>query len=347
MKILWLRDSKAGHTNKALGLLSALSQRVSIELVEHEIQWRWSGIRQILSRIGAFGFRFPLYWFLKKVPEVCDVDLIVSSGGATQWPNAALAQLYSVPNVYLGSLKKMNSNHFTIIIMFDPPHGESPYLKSRLIPSVISPKSAAAAAINEIGYSRKEWGLLIGGDGEGLHWNDNDYFDLVGQLFEQASKANVRVWVASSRRTPKHIEDRIREMLLGNSQLAGACWYHHRDNCSPTFLAMMGACSRLFVTADSTSMTHEAVSVGVGVVVVRPYVGSGNDRLKRNLNLLIDESYVMQVVLPLPNVEFLSPLSGWRFIAEDPAANLADEVLKRIAARHPSMLTSEPSAQSD
>ncbi|MES2982944.1 MAG: ELM1/GtrOC1 family putative glycosyltransferase [Verrucomicrobiota bacterium] len=324
-----MKDRKSGHLNKAQGLLLALGKITEIHVVEFPIAWRVPGLRQLLSYLGKKSFKCPIHWVLKNVPSMSGIDLIVSAGGLTQWPNAALAYQFHKSNVFLGSPRKMNPDLFTLIGMHDAPRNQPPYYHFDIIPSLVSPESAEQAA-NEAGLPlHRDWGILMGGDGEGIAWKEDDYLEMTEKFLTQAKDSGNQVRIATSRRTPVHVEVKLREMVTKSGLLAGACWYHSREQSAPSLLAMLGACSRLAVTADSMSMTHEAVSSGRPVFVIRPEVG-GNPRLMGNIDELATAGYLLPQNIKSLDMIGSTPENGWRLIARDPSLALAEAVIASL-----------------
>lgn len=330
MKILWLKDSKVGHLHKAKGLLRALAELTQIEVTEYEVQWRWSGIRSILPKLGAFGLRLPLHWLLKNLPASTQVSLILSAGGSTQWPNAAMARQRGVTNVFLGSLRGMKADDFSLIAFHDAPEKTKPYFRFDIIPSMVTPLAAKEAADKAELPEKNAWGLLIGGDGEDIQWQDDCYLQIANSFLKAAQQQGVMVRVATSRRTPRHIESTLRELFEASGILGESCWYHQRDNSGISLLAMMGACSRLYVTADSMSMTHEAVSSGRPVFVLLPPAG-GNPRLRENLKRLETAGHVVLQNHDQLTPSETTPQGGWKLIDHDPTRRLAQAVLDAYA----------------
>lgn len=329
MRVLWLKDSKSGHLNKARGLLHALGKICDIEVVEFPIVWRLPAMRQLLSYLGKQSFKFPIHWVLKNVPNMSEIDLIISAGGLTQWPNAALAYQFHKSNVFLGSPRKLSPDFFTLIGMHDAPRNQPPYYHFEIIPSLVSSESAGQAA-EEAGLPlRKDWGILVGGDGEGIVWKEDDYLEITDKFLTQAKATGNQVRFATSRRTPVHVEVKLREMAAKSGLLAGGCWFHGREQSTSSLLAMLGACSQLAVTADSMSMTHEAVSSGRKVFVIRPNIG-GNPRLMANIDELAAAGYVMPQTIKSFDMISSSPENGWKLIIGDSSLALAEAVIASL-----------------
>jgi mitochondrial fission protein ELM1 len=342
MKILWLKDSKTGHLHKAKGLLRAMAELEEIEVTEYEVQWRWSGIRAILPKLGLLGLRLPLRWLLKNLPAPAPVSLILSAGGSTQWPNAAMAFQREVANVFLGSLRGMKADFFSLIAFHDAPEKTCPYYRFDIIPSMVTPRAAQEAARSAQLRESATWGLLIGGNGEDIMWTDACYRQIASSFLEAAKQQGVRVRIATSRRTPRHFESTLRDLFEASGILGESCWFHHRDKNAIPLLAMMGACSRLYVTADSMSMTHESVSSGRPVFVILPLEG-GNPRLRQNLQRLASEKrVVLQDPHHLAQTE-ATPRGGWHLVEHDPTRGLAQAVLATYAT-HASAPNTSPAA---
>ena len=333
MRILCLTDNRDGHRNKAFGLINAMSRLRKLEQEEFPVKWRWSGVRQILSRTWGGAKHFPLSWFLKETPEMKPYDLIVSAGGSTQWPNAVMAYKLGVPNLFLGSPRAMSPRLFTAIMMHDSPLDTPHYLRYELIPSIVSPQAAKEATEKECpDVSGQAWGLILGGDGEGCHWSENDFRQMLETFFSNSRRLNREVWIATSRRTPEVVEDYARELVFGYDKVEGVCWYHKREQPSVSLLAMMGACECLLVTADSMSMTHEAIASGRPVISILPENGEPNQRLAANLGDLgrLGRISCRKHNHIVDTLNHNSPDEGWNTIQFDPNTGFAEEVLKLI-----------------
>jgi mitochondrial fission protein ELM1 len=327
MRVLWLKDRKSGHLNKARGLLRALSDLTEYQVIEYEINWSMPGIRQVLTKMGDIGLNLPICWFLKGLPNMDGVDLIISAGGATQWANAAIAKQRCVPNVFLGSLRSMNINAFSLAASHDAPLDTERFFRYDIIPSQFTPESFSDEAKSFNDTNKQIWGLMIGGDGEGYLWSKDDYFKLCEEFLSQAIDAGVCIWVATSRRTPKEIEAYITSKVEASGLSLANSYCHTKDESTRPLGLMMAVCSTICVTADSMSMTHEAVSTGTPVVVISLETG-GNDRLKGNLNRLEQEGLVVLQTLGFIKISDVEPAVGWNLMSEDSSKPLAVSVLK-------------------
>jgi mitochondrial fission protein ELM1 len=237
-----------------------------------------------------------------------------------------MAIQFGKSNVFLGSPRQLNPKYFSLIAFHDAPSQTAPYYRFEIIPSMVTPVAAQEAAHLAHLNDSRTWGILIGGDGEDISWTEANYRAIADAFIAVAKRQSVKVRIATSRRTPPQIEIILRKLFQDANILSESCWYHQREVTAPSLLAMMGACSRVYVTADSMSMTHEAVSSGRPVFVILPPI-RGNLRLMSNLAHLESSRYiVLQNISDLTKID-VSPSDGWQIITSDPTQGLAQAVL--------------------
>ena len=343
LKVLWLTDTCSGHRNKALGLLQALARRVPLQVRECPVRWRFSSLRHLLSHGGAFGRHTPLKWVFEAPADIEDADLIVSAGGYTQWPNAVLARRSGLPNIFLGSLRNFEETAFRIVPMPDPPHDRPPYLQVELTPSQVNPQCVTEAARNWFSQQDSQaWTLLVGGSGEGLTWTEPELVLLAEAIVAAAKRCGRMLFVATSPRTLPQGEVAIRRILEGCGSLLAADWYHDRRSKRPPLVAFMGACERIFVTADSVSMTHEAIASGKPAVSIRPPTGSLRRRLiRQNLAQMAKGRLADHQLCSAERIEEAAPEGGWRPLTHDLVDELAERIWKRLQCEFPFAVQAE------
>jgi mitochondrial fission protein ELM1 len=178
------------------------------------------------------------------------------------------------------------------------------------------------------------WTLLLGGDGEGLQWSEEDFIGLTERFLEAAGTAGEKVFVATSRRTPERVENAVRQRCEAYSGFITGAWFHASGGKTLPLLALLGASNRTFVTADSVSMTNEAVASGVPAVAIYPTEGMPNPRHEMQFSRLEREGRLARV--HLTGADFLGevqPACGWQLLTGDPQAELADLALRRLGLR--------------
>ena len=335
IRVLWLKDDRPGHINKVKGFLAALANAAPLEITEWRVRWRFSVLRHLVGRLHSTRWSPAPSSVLRGFPPPGAFDLIVSAGGLTQWPNAWLAQHLRIPNVYIGSPHHFAPDAFTLIPLTDPPHERPPFLKLVLVPSEVSPDAARRCAREHFpALGETGWTLLLGGDGEGLQWSEEDFIGLTEGFLTAAGAAGQKVCVATSRRTPVRVEAALRQRCEKFPGLIAGAWFHASGGQTLPLLALLGASHRIVVTADSVSMTNEAVASGVPAVAIYPSVGVANARHELQFSRLEREGRLARLRLPesaaLSDVE---PPGGWHLITGDPQAELAGLALERLGLR--------------
>ena len=332
IRVLWLRDNRPGHLNKVKGFLALLARTVPLEITTCDLRWRFSPLRHLVGRLSGFFLNWWPALFLKNFHPGNDFDLIISSGGLTQWPNVLMARRTGAPNVYIGSPHHFPSHLFTLIPMTDPPHGNPPFLKLELVLSEVSPDAARESARQHFPHlAELGWTLLMGGDGEGMKWSDADFLRLADRFIDGAEKAGKPMFVVTSRRTPERVEKALIGKFEGRPGFVTGAWFHQSGEKTLPVLALLGASSKIIVTADSVSMTNEAVASGVPSIAIYPPEGKPKPRHEAQFSLLENDGKLARFKLATAgNLEGLEPAGGWRLITGDSHAAIAVMALERL-----------------
>lgn len=332
IRVLWLKDDRPGHINKVKGFLASVAKVRELEITTWDVRWRLPLMRHLVGRLSDSSFTPPPAWLIRDFPPQGDFDLIISSGGLTQWPNAVLAKLLDLPNVYIGSPHHFPHSAFTLVPMTDPPHERPPFLKLGLVPSEVSPDAAKKCASEHFpDLSAPGWTLLIGGDGEGMRWSDEDYMRLADGFLTAAEAAGKSVFVATSRRTPERVESVLRDRFARYPHPVTGAWFHEAGGKTLPVLALLGASDRIFATADSVSMTNEAVASGVPTVAVYPTEGAPKPRHDAQFGLLENDGKIARLKLSTGgDFSETSPPGGWRPVTGDSHATIASVALERL-----------------
>lgn len=277
LNVCWLQDQRPGHLTKVRGILKALSCHAELAVQEIPVRWKPRFLRTILPLIPGM----PASVCLER-PVAQPVDLIVSAGGATEWASARLARALGVPNIFLGSLRSCLPGAFTVLPRIESGDA-SQILVMDLVPSEIDAafvESALTAAPAVAGLAGRHWTVLIGGDGSGCVWTPSDHAAQADRLIAEATRADVKLIVTSSRRTGEEGERVWRERLEASDRLALGVWFSRRESepNQPRLAALLGKGERLIITEDSASMVNEAVAAAKPVATIAP-AASGLDAL--------------------------------------------------------------------
>jgi len=275
LRILLLSDGLPGHANQSRGLVSWLSQRYSCVVKELDVSLRFRPLARVLLPSLLHGGRFGaaitpcFYRAAQSLPQV--PDLIISAGGNTSFLNVALAQRWQIPNVFLGSKRRLRSDDFAAHLTLEPT-GEPHNIVMTLAPTLIDPqelqqKGDELRVSLELSVDEQLNMLAIGGEGAGYQYDSTSVQQLV-QLMEQEHHRTGRRWLlTTSRRTGAALEQQLRQ-LIPAELLADAVWWSEVPR--KVMAAYMGAADLLFVTADSMSMIAEAISSTRPTVVLQP-----------------------------------------------------------------------------
>ena len=253
MKIAIVADKKAGHLSQCLGLKEIILEKHNkkdIFILGKDIYFLPGFVERAITLISE---KFYLFILRLMNPSVVDYkfDLVLCSGSRTVIPAYLLAKHSGAKVVYIGtpkfrlmkrfdgivSTKKDLSNVYKVITTDLPPTKFSPYKE---------PQEAIKQSL-----------VLIGGDGSGYDYGENDWYRLAFEF------KNINTSFVNSRRTPKF------------------AWQNLKDNAGPnqSFLDLeetpfdklqeaIDSHSHIFVTADSTSMIVEILTRGYFVNVI-------------------------------------------------------------------------------
>lgn len=332
IRVLWLKDDRPGHVNKVKGFLAALEKAAPLETTTWDVRWRLPWLRHVVGRLSKSSLLPSPSTLIRDFPPQGNYDLVISSGGLTQWPNMVLAKQLGVPNVYIGSPHHFAHDAFTLIPMTDPPHENPPFLKMELVPSVVSPDAAKQCAKEHFpDAAEPAWTLLLGGDGEGMKWSEADFLKLADRFLEVATLAGKPILAATSRRTPERVEAAVRERFEKHDSFIKGAWFHASGGKTIPLLALFGASGRIIVTADSVSMANESVAAGVPAVAVYPTQGTPKPRHEWQFSLLENEGRLARTRLASnEKLADLTPAGGWHLITGDQHAALAEKALERL-----------------
>lgn len=266
-----LSDGKAGHYNQSKGVTLALSLWMDI----HEV---W-----IEAPLRAGWLRTPLKWMLNQSAQVHPAwlawcypaldlprdppDLIVAAGGRMMYAAAALAARYGVPVIFVGSLRGLHPTLFHTVIVLEQ-HPEPQYLTVDTAPMPVSPQALVDATAQwqtahpcETG---ELWAMLIGGDGAGAHYSEQDWQQLAMVMNHLAHTHHIRWLVTTSRRTGAAAEDMLKHTLYPDT-MADQVWWDTAPR--KVMSAFLGRAQRVYCTIESLSMLTEAI------VAQRPVIG--------------------------------------------------------------------------
>jgi mitochondrial fission protein ELM1 len=274
-RALIISDGKPGHFNQSVAFCKHLDlEHETVEvayksknhkalsyLLDHLRIYSGSLFATNLTRSGAGGTTATTNGSGK--PQTSNLDLIVSAGSTTYYPNKVMARKLKTPNIAILHPKgyRLDFSHIFCPAYDHPPkRGNITELPLNLCAADESFFNQKAGEFREKHTPEKPAaGIIIGGPNA---VSDIDPGKLKKQLEQIFALTNgMERWVTTSRRTPPEIETLIEDLpfdyMLINSQ--------DPYNPIPAFIQL---CDRLFVTSDSASMISECASFGTARVEV-------------------------------------------------------------------------------
>ena len=276
LRVWVLSDDQPGHLNLSRGVVLALRRLGPVQ--DSCISFRLRiGLARNLLRALLNNLKIPLPVALLKLFYTIDglpgqgCDLIVSTGGKTSFANAWLARSLRVPNVFFGSLRRLQPQLFSLVLTLEPEDATPVSLVLDLPPCSLDedalPTLAAQFRAQHDLVGQRCWCMLIGGDGAGYRYREQDWQALAQAMNRLAVHYGIHWLVVSSRRTGSAAAQQLRRLLEGGS-LAVQCWHDAGDEYQAE--AFLGAAEKVFVTEDSMTMLGEAMSVRRPVFSLRP-----------------------------------------------------------------------------
>lgn len=265
--VCWLlTDGAPGHESQSRGIVDAIARfrPVRVETVPLRVRRKLlKSAGRVLLRLGGAD------WLLSAAHDITlpggKPDFIVSSGGNTLLASALLARRHRVPNFYSGTPKGFDTGWYSrVFTVTDQGGGSNVVLPLPPVPGTLcAPMPAPVADAPLL--------LVVGGDGGGFHWTDEDWQALAAQANALAVRTGRRWLVTTSRRTGERAEQLL-SSTLDASVVADAVWWAREPRrVMRDFLARAGA---VYVTGDSLTMIAEAIYAARPVHVVLPPQGA-------------------------------------------------------------------------
>lgn len=262
MKVCVLSDGIPGHVNQAHGLLDWLrAEGIALEVDIYLCRLRAKWLRPLLAAACNRLSRHPLlaravlhcYRFS---PTPAATDLILSAGGNTSFASAALAHSQGVPNIFIGSPRKLSASTVSALLTLEPSAG---FERNNVVVD-IAPARVSAKAPNPGTRA-----LLLGGDGSGYEYRQQDWRDILRWANVQARALGVRWIVAGSRRSPAYLRDLCEEQL--DADLVEAwCW----PGSAQALSDLLPTAESIACTEDSMSMLCESMNLARPLLSLRP-----------------------------------------------------------------------------
>jgi len=284
IRIVILSDQKPGHYNQSLGVVENIGNcqyniiNVTFRGKSHDnllrvatcIFGKYSLPRKIIQHCLRATLSINT---LSEINSIEHVDIILSTGSSVAAINLLLGQLFNAQTVTCRNPSPIGTDFFDLAIL--PQTSWPKRKKSNLChtiggPNRISPKKLKKQAEilrQNINISSSTTiGLLIGG-GDRYHTiSPQTITDLLYILSKLSQELDLKILLATSRRTPPVINNLIAKDIL-DTPIFPICVLADRQN-KHTVTDIFSLSDLLIVTEDSFSMVCEAASSGRKLVIL-------------------------------------------------------------------------------
>jgi len=277
-----LSDGAPGHLSQSRGIVDALACRRDIQVKTITLRVR-SSFWKRLGRLFLPWIRNHEGW-LARTYEI-DVpsgypQLIVSSGANTLLANALLARQTGAVNVYSGTLKGYASSAYRCVFTVVPLGVEN----NHVLPLPPVP-GELAKALPFAATSEKRIAVLVGGNGAGYLFTQDDWRQFAHSLVQLAERHQARLLLTTSRRTGAEAETLLREHVP-QALLADAVWWSEVPRAVVRDFLAASCC--VVVTEDSLTMVAESIYSARPVIAVSPPIATPNQNDAAALSAYVD-----------------------------------------------------------
>ncbi len=282
LKILKITDGKSGHISVSNGVIEAIKKNNEIEVIEEKVKIRLKLFLLILKFIlkhDLFSSKLILndllirFFYKNYHKPDSKIDLIISSGGDTLFLNVWLGKALNTKNIFCSSLRGIDPKYFSLVVsVFEPNLKNS--IKMEIAPTQIGSKDLPQRVekfCNEknIDKNQKYFVLLIGGDGEGHIYAEDDYRTLASSFMAIAKRYKAKVLITTSRRTGQKNEKLLKELFADyKDDIAYSVYFGENPERVVQIYLELG--SVIFVTEESESMITESLCFKKPVFALYP-----------------------------------------------------------------------------
>ncbi len=286
-KILLLDDNTPGHVAQARGLAQSLVREIGAEVVEVSLSVRVKPLRAVMRLLANLGFLgmpavlLKIFCRLGGLPS--HTDLVISSGGNTLFACSALGRVLKARSWISGSVKGYRASCFDKVFSVVP-------LGDGVPNNQVLPLPPTPLVFNEVEPEAGINCVLIGGNGAGCRYEDEDWQQLANLINNIGAEEGRRWLLTTSRRTGKTGE-LILKRLIKDEYLLDAVWF---DTAPRKVVGeFLQRSEQVYCTEDSIAMISESIYSGRPVVTLRPEFA----RFDANDQRILDKYSEQQLIL--------------------------------------------------
>ncbi|MDE2222538.1 MAG: mitochondrial fission ELM1 family protein [Candidatus Omnitrophica bacterium] len=321
-QVLIVDDGRTGHLRQSQALsrnLSEVLKKNGKSSQEAVVSLQWQN-KLSPSMLTLYVFLSQYFSFLKK--EEClkyfltedsykelmkyKADYVISCGSQAAGANFILSRNHLARSICVLSPGIISHERFDIVVL--PEHdGPKDLKRARLIIPKVSPNLISAAYLKEQeegllrcyshlkGNVRTKFGVLLGGDAEGVKFDENHIRELIDQLKKAALHYNADILLTTSRRTPPEVEGLIARELKGFERCP-LCIIANQRNVPEAVGGILSLSDLIIVSGESISMISEALCSVRRTLVFSPngrYRDKPRDKYEDFVLKLNDQGYLM------------------------------------------------------
>jgi len=304
-KLLILSDGRPGHFNQSLAVAEAIKGLYGVEVTYINIKVKRLAkyfLRILLNstiRRQLFGGKFSLkiiQMFYGGYEWVERPDIIISAGKDTSLLNAMLALMHGSKNFFIGYPKKLDNHLFTsILTVLDLGFDNQIVLDVAPTRPYDGDLMAFTTRYN-LDPHYKYYTLLIGGDGSGYKFDEEDIEQLI--TFVNSTADKVKWLITTSRRTAASYEGKMEK------EMQAECFIAFNKNPQKVVAGFLELSSAVFVTEESASMVSEAIASKNPVVTLVPKYHNSDKNYQKILQKFSTEKRIQRIeISKLENFE--------------------------------------------
>lgn len=308
-------DGRLGHEKQTLGILLALAELTSTEVVQKRVSTSRASFCRNWAAYLLSSLRQPAAGIFPS-----SVDLIIGTGTHTHIPMLLEKNSQRKGSESRVRLVTCMSPDPQLVKGFDlcciPIHDDPPAREN--IFTTLGPPSTVKFTT---GHQPDRGLILVGGLDKKSHiWNSRTVIQQIQTIIARGSHLH---WtISSSPRTPEDTCKILEEMAAAIQQ---ATFFRSSDTPAGWVEAEYGINSIVWVTADSISMVYEALTAGCAVGILPMEWRKQQNKFRKSLNILNQKGMIVdyhewQAGAPMPSVS-AEPFNE--------AARCAREILKR------------------
>ena len=295
---IWLiSDGLPGHYNPSLGILHAIGRYRDVQHKTIETRLRSKMLRPLMRYLvnympGLCPGLLRLFYRYDSLPQGIP-DLIISGGGNTLFFNAAIGGMFKqAKNVINGTLKHYNPKRFFRIFTVVPLESVDNNVVLDLPPANITGSQESRTQKTPADVNEKLYCLLVGGDGAGYRYSENDWTRLAEGISRLSVEFGTQWLITTSRRTGRQAEH-ILEDAIRESAIREVVWFAKQP--ARVVQRFLESASRVFCTEDSLTMVSEAIFSEKPVCTLLPDAVSPTENDRLALERYARKGYIQRI----------------------------------------------------